>query len=167
MFIHRQSDTDTYNYFFGRLASKLQDMDFQQLCLRLDDEFAMRKSLAFSFGGAALLACTQYLKRNTEHYARESMGLSSSQRNHFVHTIFGDAGLTSWSDVASLDAAVDRFRSGLLADVPDQLRQYFNRESVHSNPPFIAVIWNKLLACISCEIRLKVVVVFFCHLLTN
>ena len=120
MFIHRQSDTDTYNYFFGRLASKLQDMDFQQLCLRLDDEFAMRKSLAFSFGGAALLACTQHLKSNTEHYARESTGLSSSQRNHC------DAGLTSWSDVASFDAAVNPFRSGLLADIPNQVRQYIN-----------------------------------------
>ena len=120
MFIYEQSDTDTYNYFFGRLASKLQDMEFQQLHLGLDDEFAMRKSLVFSFGGAALLACTQHLKSNTEHYARESTGLSSSQRNHC------DAGLTSWSDVASFDASIDHFRSGLLADVPDQVRQYFN-----------------------------------------
>ena len=49
MFTHGQSDTDTYNYFFGRLASKLQVMEFQQLRLGLDGEFAMRKSLAFAF----------------------------------------------------------------------------------------------------------------------
>jgi len=133
MFIHGQSDTDTYNYFFGRIASKLQDMDFQQLRLGLDDEFAMRKSLAFCFRGAALLACNQHLQRNTEHCARDSVGLSSTQRHHFVHAIFGDAGLTSCSDVASFDLAVDRFRSRVLADAPDQLREYFNnRYYIHS-----------------------------------
>ena len=94
MFIHGQSDIDTYNYFFGRLVSKLQDMDFQQLRLGLDDEFAMRKSLAFSFRGAALLACTQHLKRNTEHCARESTGLSS-----LVDTRYVDADLCCFMKV--------------------------------------------------------------------
>jgi len=133
MFIHRQSDTDTYSYFLGSITSKFQDMDFQQLHLGLDDEFATRKSLAFCFRGAALLDCTQHLQRNTEHSARDSVGLSSSQSHHFVHAIFGDAGLTSCSDVASFDSAVDRFRSSLLADAPDQLREYFNnRYYIHS-----------------------------------
>ena len=126
IFIHGQSDTDTYNYFFGRLASRLQDMDFHQLRLGLDDEFAMRKSLAFCFRGAALLACTQHLKRNTEHCVRETAGLSSSDRNRFVYAIFGDAGLTSCRDVASFDAAVARFRCSHLTDAPEQLRDYFN-----------------------------------------
>jgi len=101
-------------------------MDFQQLHLGLGDEFAMRKSLDFCFRSAALLACTQHLKQNTEHCARESAGLSASQRNHFVYTIFGDAGLTSCSDVTSFDSATDRFRSGLLDDASDPLRDYFN-----------------------------------------
>ena len=31
LFIHGQSDADTYNKFFARLASKFQDNDFSQL----------------------------------------------------------------------------------------------------------------------------------------
>jgi len=109
MFIHGQSDSDMYNYFLGLLASKLQDMDFQQLRLGINNEFVTKKSLAFCLEGTALLACTQPLKRNMEHCTRESAGLNSSQHNHFVHPIFGDASLTSCRDIASIDTAIDQF----------------------------------------------------------
>ena len=72
MFIHRKSDANTYIKFFLCLASKLQDMDFHQLQLRLDDEYAMRKSLKFCFSGTSLLACSHHLKTNTQHCAVEA-----------------------------------------------------------------------------------------------
>ena len=100
MFIHGHSDTDTFNIFFGRLASKLQDLDFRQLRLGLEDEYAMRKSLAFCFRGAALLACTRHLKQNTESCGGDLAGLSASLKQRFVNAVFGDTGLTSCADVA-------------------------------------------------------------------
>jgi len=74
MFIHGQFDSDMYNYFLGLLASKLQDMDFQQLRLGINNEFVTKKSLAFCLEGTALLACTQPLKWNMDHCTRESAG---------------------------------------------------------------------------------------------
>jgi len=130
MFIHGQSDTDTYNRFFSRLTSKLQDMDFHQLRLGLDDEYAMRKSLSFCFRGAALLACTRHLQQNTESCSGELAGVTSSLKHRFMHAVFGDRGLASCTDVAQFDCTVDRLRDGLLTEVPDHVQSYFNNRCV-------------------------------------
>jgi len=133
MFIHGHSDTDTFNIFFGRLASKLQDLDFRQLRLGLEDEYAMRKSLAFCFRGAALLACTRHLKQNSESCGGDLAGLSASLKQRFVNAVFGDTGLTSCADVAEFECAVDRLRAGLQSDVPEQLRTYFNNRCIETH----------------------------------
>ena len=62
VFLHGTSDFLTFNTFFSLIASNLQDCDFNQLRLGGDDEQAMRKAMAFSFKGAALLHCTRHLK---------------------------------------------------------------------------------------------------------
>lgn len=131
MFIHGKSDADTYNKFFSRLASKLQDMDFHQLRLGLDDEYAMRKSLKFCFSGASLLACSRHLKTNTQHCAVEA-GVSPALRSDVLNSLFGDEGLVSCGDVAQFECAVDRLHTKLLTlQMPDKLRTYVSNRIVN------------------------------------
>jgi len=131
LFIHGRSDADTYNKFFARLASKYQESDFTQLRLGIDDEYAMRKSLRFCFSGASLLACSRHLKTNLLHAATETGGLTPALRSEFVNAIFGDGGLVTCADVPSFECAVDRLRAGLLSQIPNSLRTYFEGRILH------------------------------------
>ena len=45
MFIHDQSDTETYDKFFSSLTSCMQTMNFHELRLGSDDQYAMCKAV--------------------------------------------------------------------------------------------------------------------------
>ena len=60
--------------------------------------------------------------------------MSRTERTAFIDAIFGDGGLASSVDVAVFDSNVERMRAGLLANVPMQLRTYFdNRYNLFCN----------------------------------
>ena len=79
------------------------------------------------------MACTRHLKQNTESCGGDLAGLSASLKQRFVNAVFGDTGLTSCADVAEFECAVDRLRAGLLSDVPEQLRTYFNNRCIETH----------------------------------
>jgi len=60
----------------------------------------------------------------------ELAGVTSSLKPRFMHAVFGDRGLASCIDVAQFDCTVDRLRDGLLTEVPDHVRSYFNNRCV-------------------------------------
>jgi len=124
LFIHGQSDFDSYNIFFHRLASKLSGCN-TTLRLGSDDELAMKKSLAFCFHGSSTVACYRHLQQNTIHYAQDVIGMSRSDRTLLVDAIFGDTGLTSCDDAVVFEDEVTKFMASTLTTVPEQMKLYF------------------------------------------
>ena len=140
MFIHGQSDSETYDKFFSSLASCVQDMNFCELRLGSDDEYAMRKSLVFCFPGAVLVACRRHLQTNTLTYAKDVVGMCQYARSTFMSAVFGEHGLASHINMAafecSFECSLERFRTGLLSQVPEQMRIYFDNRSQSTTSTF-------------------------------
>jgi hypothetical protein len=64
VFIHGNSDFESYAHFFGHLSARLVSCDFMQLRFGSDEEQAIRKAFSHCFHGATLVTCTRHLKEN-------------------------------------------------------------------------------------------------------
>ena len=96
------------------------------MILGSDEEAAMRKSMAFCFNGATLVACTRHLKNNVIQYAQDIVGMSRNARSGVVDAFFGDAGVITVPDVAAFDAELTKMRSGVMSNVPEKFQQYLD-----------------------------------------
>ena len=65
LFIHANSDAETYSRCFGHLSACLMKSDTHQLILGSDEEFSMRQAMKLFFPNASLVVCTRHLKENT------------------------------------------------------------------------------------------------------
>jgi len=52
--------------------------------------------------------------------------MSQSARSTFVSAVFGEHALASHTDMAAFECSLERFRSGLLSQVPEHMRIYFD-----------------------------------------
>ena len=95
IFLHGQSDFETYNLFFSQLSAIFIDCDTQQLILGSDKKYAMRKALQHSFPQAQLVTCMRHLKQNLLRYLQDKVGVDSSKRKAIIQRIFGEQGLIS------------------------------------------------------------------------
>jgi hypothetical protein len=64
LFVHGNSDFETYNVFFSHLSARLADCDFKQLRLGSDEEASLRKAMHHCFHGSSIISCTRHLKEN-------------------------------------------------------------------------------------------------------
>jgi len=64
MFIHRNSDFDTYSTFFGQLSARFVDNSFADLRIGSDEEASIRKAVRHFFQGSQVIVCTRHLKEN-------------------------------------------------------------------------------------------------------
>lgn len=64
MFLHSNSDFDTYCVFLGHLSARLSSICFRDMRIGSDEEQAIRKAAAHCFPGSSLVACTRHLKEN-------------------------------------------------------------------------------------------------------
>jgi len=81
VFVHGNSDFETYAHFFGTLAAKLHACDYKQLRLGSDEESSIRKAFQQTFPGAALVTCTRHIKENVRRNAHKV------QQQSFVVTL--------------------------------------------------------------------------------
>jgi len=128
VFIHANQDFDTYADFFGHLSAKLADCNVQQLTFGSDDDAAMRKCFKHFFPSASRVACSLHIKKNVSQKLDDIMGKKSTDRKPLLDALFGPSGLLACDDEASLDAVVDRLRSGLIAAAPPEFIRYFERQ---------------------------------------
>ena len=64
MFIHGNSDFDTFSTFFGQLSARFVDNSFADLRIGSDEEASIRKAVQHFFQGSQVIVCTRHLKEN-------------------------------------------------------------------------------------------------------
>jgi len=64
LFIHGNSDFETYAVFMGHLSARLSSCCFSELRMGSDEEASLRKAMTHCFGAASLVACTRHIKQN-------------------------------------------------------------------------------------------------------
>ena len=71
IFIHGNSDFETYAHFFSYLSIRLASCDCRQLRLGSDEEASVRKAMRHTFSLASLVCCTRHLKENLRRHASQ------------------------------------------------------------------------------------------------
>jgi len=98
MFLHGNSDYNTYTFFFQHLASKLQECSSQPVTWS-DQEKAMCKAMDYAFPSAAHLTCTRHMRRITCGIPL----VSEADRARVIDTIFGKNGLVEADESVLFD----------------------------------------------------------------
>ena len=92
MFLHGNSDYDTYRHFFQHLASKLENCTSKPVT-GTDQEKAMCKGVEAAFPSAGHLVCTRHMRGNVEDYLHDVVGVAESDRVIVSDAILGENGL--------------------------------------------------------------------------
>jgi hypothetical protein len=92
MFLHGNSDTDTFFLFFQHLAGKLADAD-EMPVLGSDEEAGMRQAMKMAFPDAEQMSCTRHLCQNFKAFLSDKVGMAKVERNSLVKSLFGKNGL--------------------------------------------------------------------------
>ena len=71
IFIHGNSDFETYAHFFSYLSARLASYDCRHLRLGSDEEASVRKAMRHAFSSATLVCCTRHLKDNLRRHASQ------------------------------------------------------------------------------------------------
>ena len=71
IFIHGNSDFETYAHFFSYLSVRLASCDATQLRMGSDEEESVRKAMRYAFHLASLVCCTRHLKENLRRHATQ------------------------------------------------------------------------------------------------
>ena len=69
MFIHDNSDFETYMTFLNHLKIKLADSDITDLVIGTDDEYALVKAVTTTFPDSTHVLCTRHLQQNVKTYS--------------------------------------------------------------------------------------------------
>lgn len=62
IFLHGNSDFETYCIFFGHLSARFASCNFRELRVGSVEEQSIRKAAAHCFPGSTLVMCTRHLK---------------------------------------------------------------------------------------------------------
>jgi hypothetical protein len=102
MFIHGNSDFETFATFFGDLSVKLADCSSSPV-LGSDDEKAMRKAMKHVFPTSRQIVCIRHIKLNVIDYLTSTIGANSDSRRPIVDVLFGTHGLSLAEDEIAFD----------------------------------------------------------------
>ena len=100
VFVHTNSQSDTYSYFFNKLSMKVRDSD--DLVIGTDDEKAIRKAVKSHFPKSINIVCSSHLKRNILDKLT-NVGMPISGRRWVISLIFGESGLMKAKDLLELE----------------------------------------------------------------
>jgi len=127
IYLHGNSDTETYAFFFDHLSTRLMNCDSHSLTLGSDEESSMRKSMAHAFHGASLVSCTRHLHENMNRKLDNVLGKRTDLRRALINGVFGDSGLVKCTDYISFDESVTKFES-VLQKAPVPVRDYVEQQ---------------------------------------
>jgi len=130
IFLHAESDFETFSIFFSHLSVAFHKSDTTQLRLGSDDEKALRKAMRHAFPKAQLIACTRHLKENASRVLQDTVGCDAATRSEIIARIFGDNGLENVTDLDDFDRCVNEL-SAYFTQItsPDFVNYFENRLS--------------------------------------
>jgi hypothetical protein len=102
IFLHGNSDTETFYSFFQQLVGILHDTPSQPI-LGSDEKKAIRLAFLKAFPGASMMCCTRNLKKNVLDYLQDKCGAKGSDKTKITQAIFGQDGVSSDTDQLTFD----------------------------------------------------------------
>ena len=102
LFIHGNSDFQTFHLFFAIIASHLVDSSSAPI-IGSDEEQAMRKAMKVNFPKSYMLLCTRHLKANASSHLSDKCGIAEQQRKIVLEAIFGVKGLAAADEMLVFD----------------------------------------------------------------
>ena len=88
VFLHDNSDFETYCAFFHHLKMKLIDANLSKLVIGTDDEAAMVKAMTTAFPESTHVLCTRHLRQNTNQKLLDD-AVDKTGRNAILNQIYG------------------------------------------------------------------------------
>lgn len=104
IFLHWDATFDTYHIFLSHLRRKLgPSLTAAEINIGSDDEAALVKAIKDVFPNATRYLCTKHLRDNVARYLQDTVGATTSDRNHIVTDIFGKDGLVHMDDTFTFE----------------------------------------------------------------
>ena len=86
VFMHNNSDFESYSDFFNHLKVKLATNDTNNMVIRTDDERAMVNAITSSFPNSKHILCTRHLKQNVNQKLTNS-AVDKTERNMIIQNV--------------------------------------------------------------------------------
>lgn len=97
VYIHDNSDFESYSNFFNHLRIKLIGTDTSDLIIGSDEEFALVNSSQTAFPEASHIQCMRHIRLNVKHKLVDE-SIDKKDRESILDDIFGDDGLMNADD---------------------------------------------------------------------
>ena len=123
IFIHDNSDFESFGNFFFHLKMKLISKDLSPLIIGTDDEKAMVKAIVNVFPESTHVLCSRHLKQNVLHKLTDD-AVSKEDRNVIVNKIFGTNGISDADDTICFQSKCDDFEE-YCSEKSDKFLKYF------------------------------------------
>ena len=110
--LHGNSSYKTHRTFYNEIAVALFDKtgDVGKLVIGTDDDKAARLAIKKSIPEATQVLCTRHLKKNTDQYMSEKVGLEKNLRQIILKKLFSENGLTSSEDETTFEIRVEEIK---------------------------------------------------------
>ena len=125
LFIHDNSDFETYSIFFSHLKIKLSDTDTSKLVFGTDDEKAMVNAITSSFPDSKHILCTRHLRQNANQKLTDA-AVDKSDRNMILDKIFGDGGIIDADDTVCFEEKCEEVET-LSHSISQTFLRYFQK----------------------------------------
>ena len=125
MFIHDNSDFDTYSNFFLNLKVKLNDVDTSNLVIGTDDERALVNAIKMAFPDSNHILCTRHLRQNANQKLSDD-SVDKYDKKIMMDKLFGDDGLVHADDTICFDEKCEEIES-LSQSISKNFLRYFQK----------------------------------------
>ena len=102
IFLHDNSDFDTYCHFFHHLKVKLVDTNLKKLVIGSDDERAMVKAITTAFPEATHILCTRHLRQNANQKLVDD-AIDKREKDKIMGMLFGEEGIINADDTVCFE----------------------------------------------------------------
>ena len=125
IFIHDNSDFDTYCNFFFNLKIKLNDVDTSKLVIGSDDERALVNAIKAAFPQSQHILCTRHLRQNASQKLTDD-AVDKYEKATILDKIFGDDGLLHADDSICFEEKCEDLES-ISQSVSRNFTKYFQK----------------------------------------
>jgi transposase-like protein len=106
LYIHDNSDFETYSNFFNHLKTKLTDTDTSRLVFGSDEEKALVNAITTAFPNSEHMLCKRHLYQNTKQKLVDDC-VDKTDRQDILDMIYGEDGLINADDTVCFDQKSD------------------------------------------------------------
>lgn len=103
IFIHDNSDFESFSNFFNHLRVKLINTNTDRLVFGTDEELALVNAITTAFPESGHILCTRHIRQNVKQKLTDDC-IDKVDRNSFLEDIFEDNGLIHADDVICYEA---------------------------------------------------------------